>query len=84
MNSPSPSPAAAPTPPGARNQGHVVAVRGTVVDVWFAHELPAIYAVLRTTAAPLITVEVATQPDDHTVRGISLDPTQGLARGCSW
>ena len=80
-HSPKAGTAARPAPPDSRNQGHVVAVRGTVVDVWFDHDLPAIYDVLRTTAAPLITVEVATQLDARTVRGISLDPTQGLARG---
>ncbi|TDN38823.1 F0F1 ATP synthase subunit beta [Hymenobacter sp. UV11] len=72
---------AGPTPPDSRNQGRVVAVRGSVVDVWFEHDLPAIYAVLHTTAAPPVTLEVATQLDEHTVRGIALNPTQGLARG---
>ena len=83
MNSSSHSPAvgAATSSPDSRNQGHVVAVRGSVVDIWFDYDLPAIYTVLRTTAAPPVTIEIATQLDEHTVRGIALNPTQGLARG---
>lgn len=71
------------TPPGqdTPNQGSVVSVRGSVVDVWFEQELPAIYTVLRTDSENPITIEVETQLDDHTVRGIALTPTQGLARG---
>ncbi len=65
----------------APNEGNIVSVRGSVVDVWFAHDLPAIYSVLRTDTENPVTIEVETQLDDHTVRGIALNPTQGLARG---
>jgi F-type H+-transporting ATPase subunit beta len=65
------------------NRGTVVSVRGSVVDVRFAHSLPPIYSVLRAGAAGNIVVEVMLQLDAHQVRGIALTPTQGLARGMS-
>ena len=68
-------------PPAARTDGHILSVRGSVVDGWFEHELPAIYAVLYAGAGQAVVIEVLTQLDDHRVRGIALNPTQGLARG---
>jgi F-type H+/Na+-transporting ATPase subunit beta len=65
----------------APNQGVVVAVRGSVVDVRFEHHLPPIYSVLHAGAHQEIIVEVLAQRDAHHVRGIALTPTQGLARG---
>jgi F-type H+/Na+-transporting ATPase subunit beta len=62
------------------NQGTVVSVAGSVVDMQFTHHLPPIYSVLHTDDAS-ITVEVLTHLDAHRVRGIALTPTQGLARG---
>jgi F-type H+-transporting ATPase subunit beta len=70
-------PAAQPT----LNQGVVVAVRGSVVDVRFEGSLPPIYSVLRTGADDAIVIEVLAQRDARHVRGIALTPTQGLARG---
>ncbi len=63
------------------NYGKIISVRGSVVDVWFDHDLPAIYAVLYAGADRQVTIEVLTQLDAHSVRGIALNPTQGLARG---
>ncbi len=63
------------------NLGAVVAVRGSVVDVKFDDHLPAIYSVLRAGADKQIVIEVLAQRDAHSVRGIALTPTQGLARG---
>ncbi len=63
------------------NTGKIVSVRGTVVDVWFDHLLPAVYSLLHTGANKEIAVEVLTQLDDNTVRAISLRATQGFARG---
>jgi F-type H+-transporting ATPase subunit beta len=66
---------------GAASFGAVAAVRGSVVDVHFAHALPSLNSVLRTGGQSEIVIEVMTQLDAHRVRGIALTPTQGLARG---
>lgn len=63
-----------------RNLGSVVAVRGSVVDIRFESQLPAIYTLLRADNGK-ISIEVLKQLDAHLVRGIALTPTQGLARG---
>ncbi len=65
------------------SSGVVVAVRGSVVDVRFEEQLPAIYSVLRTGVHKEIMLEVLAQIDAQRVRGIALTPTQGLARGMS-
>lgn len=62
------------------NQGVVVSVRGSVVDVRFESKLPAIYSLLHTDDGK-ISIEVLKQLDEHLVRGIALTPTGGLARG---
>jgi F-type H+-transporting ATPase subunit beta len=64
-----------------RNRGAVVSVRGSVVDVRFDADLPLIYTLLRAGEHGAIAIEVLMQLDRHTVRGIALTPTQGLARG---
>ncbi len=63
------------------NQGAVISVRGSVVDVRFEHRLPLIYSVLRAGPQGNIFIEVMEQLDARRVRGIALTPTQGLARG---
>ena len=63
------------------NLGRVVSVRGSVVDVQFDQHLPPIYTVLRTGEQEKIAIEVLVQTDENHVRGIALNPTQGLARG---
>lgn len=65
----------------SKNAGFVVSVRGSVVDVRFSHQLPAIYTILRTESDARIIIEVLVQLDSHRVRGMALTPTQGLARG---
>ena len=65
----------------AHNSGVVVAVRGSIVDVYFAESLPAIYTILQAGEGGRIVIEVWAQRDAHHVRGIALTPTQGLARG---
>jgi F-type H+/Na+-transporting ATPase subunit beta len=67
--------------PGAANFGVVVAVRGNVVDIRFDERLPPIYSLLRAGPERQIVIEVLAQSDARHVRGISLTPTQGLARG---
>lgn len=63
------------------NQGEVVSVRGSVVDVRFNKRIPPINTILRTGEKGHIIIEVQSQRDKHFVRGIALTPTQGLARG---
>lgn len=62
-------------------EGIVTAVRGSIVDVCFEQHLPPINSVVRTGASMEIVIEVQLQLDDKHIRGISLTPTQGLARG---
>ena len=64
-----------------KNLGTVVSVRGSVVDIRFDGHLPPIYSVLRAGTEQKIVIEVLAQRDARHVRGISLTPTQGLARG---
>jgi F-type H+-transporting ATPase subunit beta len=66
---------------GLSNLGSVVSVRGSVVDIRFERELPAIYSLLRAGGDGRIAIEVLAQLDVRRVRGIALTPTQGLARG---
>ena len=61
--------------------GEVVAVRGSVVDVFFPTDLPSIETLLWCRGDQRIALEVQVQLDDHHVRGIALHPTQGLSRG---
>jgi len=63
------------------NAGTVVAVRGSVIDVRFSDSIPFIHNKLRSDRMPEVLVEVLAHLDHHTVRGIALTPTQGLARG---
>lgn len=68
----------------ALNQGTVVSIRGSVVDVYFHNQLPPIFSllliVLPENKTP-IAIEVLAHLDAHKIRGIALTPTQGLARG---
>ncbi|MDT8399586.1 MAG: F0F1 ATP synthase subunit beta [Pseudomonadales bacterium] len=67
----------------ALNQGVVLSVQGSIIDVYFESQLPAIYTLLRTGPQQSIMIEVLGQLDRHRVRCIALTPTQGLARGMS-
>jgi F-type H+-transporting ATPase subunit beta len=60
--------------------GTVVAVRGSVVDIEFASNLPPIHTVLHAQNKKTV-MEVHTQQDANHVRAIALTATQGLARG---
>jgi F-type H+-transporting ATPase subunit beta len=62
------------------NQGKVLSVRSSVVDVHFP-TAPAIRNVLKAGDEGQVIIEVFTQLDNNTVRGAALTPTQGLARG---
>jgi F-type H+-transporting ATPase subunit beta len=63
------------------HQGVVVSVRGSVIDARFEDFLPSLRHVMRAGDQGRILVEVHTQIDERTVRGVALTPTQGLARG---
>ncbi len=69
-----------PHNPTNSNQGTVVSIRGSVVEVKFGHHLPQINTVLTADDGKII-IEVLAQRDAHHVRGIALTPTQGLSRG---
>ncbi|HOS15208.1 MAG TPA: ATP synthase F0F1 subunit beta, partial [Smithella sp.] len=62
------------------NQGKVLSVRSSVVDVYFS-KVPPIRNVLKAGEKEDVIIEVFTQLDNNTVRGVALTPTQGLARG---
>src|SRR5258708_7213124 len=63
------------------NRGVITSVRGSVVDILFEDRLPPIYSLLKAGKEPRVSIEVMMQLDVHHVRGIALNPTQGLARG---
>jgi len=63
------------------SEGVVVSIRGSVIDAYFPLRIPEIRHVLKTGENNHILIEVNTQLDAHTVRGIALTPTQGLSRG---
>ncbi len=63
------------------NRGAIASVRGGVVDVRFPDRLPPIYSLLRAGSGAHVAVEVLMHLDAQHVRGIALNPTQGLARG---
>ncbi len=61
--------------------GYVLAVNGSVVDVWFDQKIPSIHTMLYTGVNQSISLEVQLQISPKKVRCISLTPTQGLQRG---
>lgn len=65
----------------SKNIGTVIAVRGSIVDMYFKENLPPINSVVRAGSALEIIIEVQLQLDVNNVRGIAFTPTQGLARG---
>ena len=69
---------------GTGNTGHVVAVKGAVVDVEFAPDhLPGIYDALEI-ARPnqnRLVLEVQSHTGNNRVRAIAMDTTDGLRRG---
>jgi F-type H+-transporting ATPase subunit beta len=63
--------------------GKIVSVRGSVVDVWFENNLPAVFTILYAGRNNEVVIEALSQIDIHRVRGIALTSTEGLARGMS-
>jgi F-type H+-transporting ATPase subunit beta len=67
----------------ARSKGTIVEIKGVVIDAHFPDDLPGIYNALeipRGDGPPLI-AEVQQLLGDDRVRAVSLDTTDGLARG---
>lgn len=67
--------------PQKTSHGRIRSVRGSVVDVVFSNDLPALNSVVRTTSEPSLLMEVASQLDAQSVRCVALQSTRGLARG---
>ena len=63
------------------NQGKVIAIRGSIVDVLFLNSLPEPHSLLKAGTNKRVALEVMTYLSSNLVRTISLTPTQGLARG---
>jgi len=63
------------------SNGKVISVHGSVVYFYFPNDLPSIYSLIHTGKDKEISVEILSQLDDHRVRGIALNRTQGLERG---
>ncbi|MCA9044226.1 MAG: F0F1 ATP synthase subunit beta [Planctomycetaceae bacterium] len=61
--------------------GTVLSIRGSIVDVEFLGPLPHVHSELRAGQQRETVIEVITQLSANVVRGISLTPTRGLARG---
>ena len=66
---------------GSNGFGKVISVRGSVVDISFEQNLPPVYTLLKAGKEDQISIEILSQLDARSVRGIALTPTQGLARG---
>ena len=63
------------------NQGKIVSIRGSVVDVSFTAGLPKPRSLLKAGETQQVALEVMTYLSSKLVRTIALTPTQGLARG---
>ncbi|MDH5258985.1 MAG: F0F1 ATP synthase subunit beta, partial [Gammaproteobacteria bacterium] len=61
-------------------QGQIVAVRGSVIDVRFQNNIPPINTQLLADSGNVV-IEVAIHLSGDIIRGIALTPTAGLARG---
>lgn len=67
-----------------KNTGKIIQIVGVVVDVEFTDAVPAIYDALTVEHGDKkVTLEVAQHLDEHTVRAVSLQSTDGLKRGQS-
>jgi F-type H+-transporting ATPase subunit beta len=64
----------------AINYGKIISVRGSIVDVHFDNDLPSINTLVHSGTDNKVAIEVLSQLDDQTVRGIALTQTQGLSR----
>ncbi len=65
----------------AENSGKIVAINGSVVEVWFDKKLPSMFNALTTGNTNALMLETQGYIDEHTVRALAMGGTQGLARG---
>jgi F-type H+-transporting ATPase subunit beta len=66
---------------GSTAEGHIVSVRGSVVDVHFAPPMPPRFQALRTGERGQVVLEVQSLLEHERVRCIALTPINRLARG---
>jgi F-type H+-transporting ATPase subunit beta len=64
-----------------KNQGYIKSIRGSIIDVVFERELPALNNKLVTGEGDRVVMEVASYIDDETISSIALTATGGLSRG---
>lgn len=65
----------------ASNIGKIKAVQGSVIEVEFLKDLPAIYSELKTGKNGELVAEVQGYINETTVRALAMGQTQGLCRG---
>jgi F-type H+-transporting ATPase subunit beta len=63
------------------NRGHVVSIRGSVVDARFSEHLPELYHLLQAGEDGDVAIEVLSQRSEEVVRGIALNSVGSLSRG---
>jgi F-type H+-transporting ATPase subunit beta len=63
------------------SEGIVVSVRGSIVDIYFRHNLPSLNALIWAGEDNEIPIEGVTHLDANRIRGIALSSTSGLGRG---
>ncbi len=68
-----------PISPHSSNQGQVVSIRGSVVDVQFPHSLPSLHNILLTGKEKQVIIETIAHLNNNTIRAIALTPTGGLS-----
>ncbi|MGE0529620.1 MAG: F0F1 ATP synthase subunit beta [Bdellovibrionales bacterium] len=61
--------------------GSIVRIRGSVLDARFEGGIPPLRGKLLAGEKGEVIVEISTHLNENTVRGIALNPTQGLSRG---
>ncbi|NLK35684.1 MAG: F0F1 ATP synthase subunit beta, partial [Gracilibacteraceae bacterium] len=65
-----------------KNKGKIIQIIGAVIDIRFEGELPSLYNAIEVQfGKETIVLEVMQHLGDHTVRCISMHPTDGLKRG---
>jgi F-type H+-transporting ATPase subunit beta len=69
----------------SNNEGKIVSIRGIVIDMSFAGEVPKIYDAVHVeepnSTGTHIVIEIQQQLEDGIVRGVAMDSTDGLSRG---
>lgn len=70
-------------PTSIPNYGTIKAIRGSVVDVFFPENLPALNSQLLAGDEQRVVLEVITHLNTEIVRGVALTSTRGLTRGAT-